>query len=116
MLPLTAANNQINLHLICCKTIIGKGSPNKAGTSGVHGAALGEEEVLLTRKNINWNFEPFEIPEEAYAGWNQEDAGKENMKVMGRNWLKVIKKNLLKNFLCLIVWSKENSCKNLILF
>ena len=62
--------------LICCKTIIGKGSPNKAGTSGVHGAALGEEEVLLTRKNINWNHEPFEIPEEAYEGWNQEDSGK----------------------------------------
>ena len=62
--------------LICCKTIIGKGSPNKAGTSGVHGAALGEEEVLLTRKNINWNHEPFEIPEEAYRGWNQEDSGK----------------------------------------
>ena len=53
-----------------------QGSPNKAGTSGVHGAALGEEEVLLTRKNINWNHEPFEIPEEAYTGWNQEDAGK----------------------------------------
>ena len=62
--------------LICCKTIIGKGSPNKAGTSGVHGAALGEEEVLLTRKNINWKHEPFEIPEEAYEGWNQEDSGK----------------------------------------
>ena len=62
--------------LICCKTIIGKGSPNKAGTSGVHGAALGEEEVLLTRKNINWNHEPFEIPKEAYEGWNQEDSGK----------------------------------------
>ncbi len=62
--------------LICCKTIIGKGSPNKAGTSGVHGAALGEEEVLLTRKNINWNHEPFEIPEEVYKGWNQEDSGK----------------------------------------
>ena len=62
--------------LICCKTIIGKGSPNKAGTSGVHGAALGEEEVLLTRKNINWNHEPFEIPEEAYKGWNQENSGK----------------------------------------
>ena len=62
--------------LICCKTIIGKGSPNKAGTSGVHGAALGEEEVLLTRKNINWNHKPFEIPKEAYEGWNQEDSGK----------------------------------------
>ena len=53
--------------LICCKTIIGKGSPNKAGTAGVHGAALGEEEVLLTRKNLNWSFDTFEIPDEALS-------------------------------------------------
>ena len=63
--------------LICCKTIIGKGSPNKAGTAGVHGAALGEEEVLLTRKNLNWSFDTFEIPDEAYSGWNQEKNGAE---------------------------------------
>ena len=74
---ITAAKKSNQPTLICCKTVIGKGSPNKAGTSGVHGSALGEEEVLLTRKNINWNFEAFEIPEEAYAGWNQEAAGKE---------------------------------------
>ena len=63
--------------LICCKTIIGKGSPNKAGTAGVHGAALGEEEVLLTRKNLNWSFDTFEIPDEVYSGWNQEKKGAE---------------------------------------
>ena len=74
---ITAAKKSNQPTLICCKTVIGKGSPNKAGTSGVHGSALGAEEVLLTRKNINWNFEAFEIPEEAYAGWNQEAAGKE---------------------------------------
>jgi transketolase len=74
---ITAAKKSNQPTLICCKTVIGKGSPNKAGTSGVHGSALGDEEVLLTRKNINWNFEAFEIPEEAYAGWNQEAAGKE---------------------------------------
>ena len=74
---ITAAKKSNQPTLICCKTVIGKGSPNKAGTSGVHGSALGDEEVLLTRKNINWNFEPFEIPEEAYAGWNQEAAGME---------------------------------------
>ena len=55
----------------------GKGSPNKAGTAGVHGAALGEEEVLLTRKNLNWSFDTFEIPDEAYSGWNQEKEGAE---------------------------------------
>ena len=74
---ITAAKKSNQPTLICCKTVIGKGSPNRAGTSGVHGSALGDEEVLLTRKNINWNFEAFEIPEEAYAGWNQEAAGKE---------------------------------------
>ena len=74
---ITAAKTSNKPSLICCKTVIGKGSPNKAGTSGVHGAALGDEEVLLTRKNINWNFEAFEIPEEAYAGWNQEAEGKD---------------------------------------
>ena len=74
---ITAAKKSNQPTLICCKTVIGKGSPNKAGTSGVHGSALGDEEVLLTRKNINWNFEAFEIPEEAYTGWNQEAAGKE---------------------------------------
>ena len=74
---ITAAKKSNQPTLICCKTVIGKGSPNKAGTSGVHGSALGDEEVLLTKKNINWNFEAFEIPEEAYAGWNQEAAGKE---------------------------------------
>ena len=74
---ITAAKKSNQPTLICCKTVIGKGSPNKAGTSGVHGSALGDEEVLLTRKNIIWNYEAFEIPEEAYAGWNQEAAGKE---------------------------------------
>ena len=74
---ITAAKKSNQPTLICCKTVIGKGSPNKAGTSGVHGSALGDEEVLLTRKNINGNFEAFEIPEEAYAGWNQEAAGME---------------------------------------
>ena len=74
---ISAAKKSNQPSLICCKTVIGKGSPNKAGTSGVHGAALGDEEVLLTRKNINWNFDAFEIPEEVYAGWNQEAAGKD---------------------------------------
>ena len=53
--------------LIEVKTIIGAGSPNKQGTNGVHGAPLGEEETALFRKEIGWNYEPFEIPEEVYA-------------------------------------------------
>ena len=53
--------------LICCKTVIGMGSPNKAGTHDVHGAALGDAEVAATRPHIGWVFPPFEIPQEIYA-------------------------------------------------
>ena len=56
--------------LICCKTLIGKGSPNREGTASCHGAALGEDEVAATRANIGWEHAPFDIPEEVYAGWN----------------------------------------------
>ncbi|OYX33033.1 MAG: transketolase [Hydrogenophilales bacterium 32-62-9] len=61
--------------LICCKTIIGKGSPNKEGTHDVHGAALGAAEIEATRKHIGWNHPPFEIPAEIYAGWDAKTRG-----------------------------------------
>ena len=61
--------------LICCKTVIGFGSPNKEGTAGCHGAALGEEEIVLTRKKLGWSHAPFEIPEDIYADWNAAAAG-----------------------------------------
>jgi transketolase len=61
--------------LICCKTVIGKGSPNKQGSASVHGAALGEAEVVATRENIGWNHPPFEIPGDIYEGWNNGDRG-----------------------------------------
>jgi|TARA_B110000003_G_scaffold218152_1_gene217769 transketolase len=61
--------------MICCKTIIGKGSPNKAGTHDCHGAALGEDEVVLVRKEIGWEHDPFVIPQDVYDGWNQKDKG-----------------------------------------
>ena len=61
--------------LICCKTIIGKGSPNKAGTHGCHGSALGDDEVALVRKEIGWEHAPFVIPQDVYDGWNQKDKG-----------------------------------------
>ncbi|QFQ32831.1 transketolase [Buchnera aphidicola (Aphis fabae)] len=56
--------------IIICKTIIGFGSPNKSGTSESHGAPLGESEIILTRKNLKWNYLPFEIPQEIYKKWN----------------------------------------------
>lgn len=61
--------------LINCKTVIGKGSPNRAGTSKAHGEALGAEEIKLTRDAIDWHYAPFEIPAEVYADWDHKDAG-----------------------------------------
>ncbi len=61
--------------LICCKTIIGFGSPNKSGSHDCHGAALGDEEVALTRKELGWEPAPFVIPDEIYAGWDGKEKG-----------------------------------------
>lgn len=62
--------------IICCKTVIGMGSPNKAGTHAVHGAALGEEEIAASRASIGWNYPPFEIPKEVYDAWDGRAKGK----------------------------------------
>ncbi|MGZ3264237.1 MAG: transketolase [Croceibacterium sp.] len=56
--------------LVACKTIIGKGAPNKQGTSATHGSALGEAEVAAARETLGWTAEPFEIPADIYADWN----------------------------------------------
>ena len=61
--------------LICCKTIIGKGSPNKSGSHDCHGSALGEAEVAATREAIGWKYPPFEIPADIYAGWDGKAKG-----------------------------------------
>jgi transketolase len=61
--------------LICCKTVIGKGAPNKANSHEAHGAALGEKEVAATRQNLGWSYPPFEIPDDIYAGWDARARG-----------------------------------------
>lgn len=61
--------------LICCKTIIGKGAPNKEGSESCHGAALGEDEVAATRENIGWAHAPFEVPDDIYRAWDGRPAG-----------------------------------------
>jgi len=61
--------------LICCKTIIGFGSPNKQGKESSHGAALGDAEIALTREALGWNHGPFEIPADIYAEWDAKEAG-----------------------------------------
>ena len=61
--------------LICCKTVIGKGSANKEGSESCHGAALGADEVAATRANIGWEHAPFEVPEDVYALWSAVEKG-----------------------------------------
>jgi len=77
---LVAARHQATLPqgkptLICCKTVIGKGSPNKAGTHDVHGAALGAAEVAATREELGWTAPPFEIPADIAAAWDARARG-----------------------------------------
>ncbi len=61
--------------LICAKTTIGFGSPNKAGSHDCHGAPLGADEITATREQLGWNHEPFVIPDEIYAGWDAREKG-----------------------------------------
>ena len=61
--------------LICCRTTIGFGSPNKSGKESSHGAPLGKDELEATRKALDWNYGPFEIPEDIYAGWRAGGTG-----------------------------------------
>ncbi|MBX2847857.1 MAG: transketolase [Acidiferrobacterales bacterium] len=63
--------------LICCKTIIGKGSPNKQGQESCHGAPLGEDEIELVRKELGWDAEPFTVPDDIAKAWNAADKGDE---------------------------------------
>ncbi len=63
--------------LICCKTTIGFGSPNKEGTESCHGAPLGEDEIKLTREALGWTHGAFEIPDDVYAGWDMKAKGSE---------------------------------------
>lgn len=72
---LEAARESDKPTLICCKTVIGFGSPNRAGKETSHGAPLGDDEIALTRAELNWPHAPFEIPTDIYAEWNAEEAG-----------------------------------------
>ncbi|MBT8073998.1 MAG: transketolase [Xanthomonadales bacterium] len=61
--------------LICCRTVIGFGSPNKQGTSATHGSPLGDDEIAATREALGWSHPPFEIPGEIYAAWDAKAKG-----------------------------------------
>ena len=106
-------------NLISCKTIIGYGSPNKAGKSSSHGAALGEAEVALVRKKLKWNYNPFEIPKEILNEWKKigekgilhekkwNVAFNKKSKKIKDEFLRVINDKLPKKFENLILEEKE---------
>ena len=71
--------------LICCKTIIGFGAPNKQGTAEAHGAALGEAEVAEARRRLQWGYPPFEVPDEIYSEWDGRPRGA----ALERSWQEV---------------------------
>ncbi|MCP5204183.1 MAG: transketolase [Pseudomonadales bacterium] len=77
-----ARHETVRPTLICCKTVIGRGAPNKQGSESCHGAPLGAEEVAATRVALGWEYEPFHIPEHIYARWNARDRGAE----LERDW------------------------------
>jgi len=85
MAAIEAAITQARVHaeadrgptLICCRTVIGKGAPNKAGSEKIHGAPLGAEEIMAARKALGWTLPPFEMPREVYEYWDGRRRGAE---------------------------------------
>ncbi len=61
--------------MIICKTVIGFGSPNKQGQESCHGAPLGDDEIALARKQLNWSYDRFEVPQDVYQAWDAKDKG-----------------------------------------
>ena len=88
-----AKSNKDKPTLICCKTIIGSGSPNMAGKAAAHGAILDPEEIALIRNSLNWDRDPFDIPEEIYADWDAREAGK----IKEESWNELLDHYALKN-------------------
>lgn len=72
---IVAAKQSDKPTLICCRTVIGKGSPNMEGTHNVHGAALGDKEVAAVRAHIGWDYAPFEVPADVYQAWDAKADG-----------------------------------------
>ena len=74
---ISAKEESIRPTMIFCRTTIGFGSPNKSGTSDVHGAPLGDDEIEKTRKVLDWKYEPFEVPQHVYEYWDAKSSGTE---------------------------------------
>lgn len=81
------AQKEINLPtLICCKTTIGFGSPNRAGTANAHGSPLGEEEARLSKEQLEWPYAAFEIPEDIYHAWDAKEVGEQQERQWDKLW------------------------------
>jgi len=78
----SAQENTTQPTLICCKTVIGFGSPNKQNSNGVHGSPLGADEAILTKQQLSWNYPPFDIPAHIYNAWNAKQEGQQ----LENNW------------------------------
>jgi len=81
-----AQANQQQATLICCRTKIGYGSPNKSESAASHGSPLGEQEVVATRKALSWPYQAFEIPTEVRAGWDGTQAGQQAQDQWQQRW------------------------------
>lgn len=73
--------------LIICKTVIGFGSPNKQGSESCHGAPLGDDEIVATRKQLNWSHDAFEIPADVYQQWSAKDKGAAVESSWNKRWV-----------------------------
>jgi transketolase len=114
---LTKVQNAKKPTVISCKTKIGYGSPNKSGTSSIHGSPLGLDEINLVRNTLNWNYKPFVIPSKILNEW--KNIGKKGQKLENA-WIKIYKRkkvrinNLLKNnFTKILKLEKQNTIKEL---
>ena len=83
---ISAKEESIRPTMIFCRTTIGFGSPNKSGTSDVHGAPLGDDEIEKTRKVLDWKYEPFEVPQHVYEYWDAKSSGTE----LNNSWDKLL--------------------------
>ena len=106
--------------ILACKTVIGFGSPNKGGTADTHGAPLGDEEIALVRKELGWEHQPFEIPEDIKQAWDAKDKGEESEKTWRQGFEKYqdahpeLAKELMSRFSNQIEENRFSGLQNLI--